>query len=296
MFASLSNHSKGLIITALGVICVSPDGLLTRLITADSLTIAFWRGLFYSLGMLILLSLHYRKNIIEAFFRIGKPGLLMIVMYVVGNLSFIFSVTHTTVANTLLIISTTPLFAALISWLFLKEKVGRRTWIAIFIAAIGVYIICDGPSTMPDAQLGNLSGLLAALTLAISFTVVAKNRDRDLLPALVLGGFFMALILEPFVTPSQTSDSDLTYLFLMGFVLLPIASSMMFIGPKYISAPEVSLMMLLESIIGPLWVWFILKEHPGNQTLVGGFIVLITLAAHSFIVMYGNRKLKSATK
>jgi drug/metabolite transporter (DMT)-like permease len=100
----------------------------------------------------------------------------------------------------------------------------------------------------------------------------------------------MALMLEPFVTPSTTTDGDLFYLFLMGFILLPVAASLMFIGPKYISAPEVSLMMLLESIIGPFWVWLVLREHPGNQTLIGGSLVLITLSVHSFIAMRSSAK------
>ncbi len=159
----------------------------------------------------------------------------------------------------------------------------RRTWIAIFFAAAGIAVICSGKSIMPDAYLGNIAGLFAALTLATSFTVVSKHRSMDLLPSFVFGGLLSALVLFPFVSPAQTSASDLKYLFLMGFVMLPVAASLMFIGPKYISASEVSLMMLLESIFGPLWVWFALKEHPGNLTLAGGSIVLITLIMHGYL-------------
>ncbi len=262
---------------------ISPDGLLNRLISADALTITFFRGLFYGFGMLLALAVHYRTRIIAALFGIGWPGVCLAVLYFVGNLSFIYSITHTAVANTLFIISTTPLFAALISWWIFKEQVMRRTWIAIFVAAAGIAIICSGKSIMPNAWLGNVAGLFAALTLATSFTVVSKNRSRDLLPSFVFGGFLSALVLFPFVSPAQTSASDLKYLFLMGFVMLPVAASLMFIGPRYISAPEVSLMMLLESIFGPLWVWFALNEHPGNLTLAGGAVVLITLVVHGWL-------------
>ncbi len=285
MFSSFSNQAKGLLITGLGVLVISPDGLLVRLISTDVLTITFWRGLFYSIGMLMLLVLYYRKGIVEAFFNIGIPGLWMAALYFLGNLSFIYSLTHTAVANTLFIISTTPFFAALIAWLFLRQKVDRRTWVAISAASAGILIICSGKNAMPDAYLGNLAGLMAAFTLAASFTLVAHYRDRDLLPSFVLGGFLMALVLEPFVLPSQTTDRDLLYLFLMGFVMLPIAATMMFLGPKYISAPEVGLLMLLESVFGPLWVWMMLKEHPGNLTLLGGAIVIATLAIHSVLAM-----------
>ena len=283
MFNSLSTHSKGLLITALGVLAISPDGLLNRLITADVLTITFFRGLFYSFGMLLVLTMHYRTRIITALFGIGWPGIWLATLYFVGNLSFIYSITNTSVANTLFIISTTPLFAALIAWLIFKEQVMRRTWIAIFVAAAGIAVICSGKSIMPDAYLGNIAGLFAALTLATSFTVVSKHRSMDLLPSFVFGGLLSALVLFPFVSPTQTSASDLKYLFLMGFVMLPVAASLMFIGPKYISASEVSLMMLLESILGPLWVWFALNEHPGNLTLAGGSIVLITLVMHGYL-------------
>jgi len=132
MFRSLSRHSKGLLITAAGVITVSPDGLLSRLIPVDSLTITFWRSAFFSVGMLLLLTAYYRKNIVAAFLGIGVPGICMALLYVAGNIGFIYSVTHTTVANTLLLISTTPFWAALISWMVFREKVAMRTWVAIF--------------------------------------------------------------------------------------------------------------------------------------------------------------------
>ena len=123
---------------------MSPDGLLTRLILVDNLTITFWRSAFYTAGMLILLTAWYRKNIVAAFLGIGVPGIFMAMLYVAGNIGFIYSVTHTTVANTLLLISTTPFWAAFISWLIFREKVAVRTWIAIFATAIGVLIICNG--------------------------------------------------------------------------------------------------------------------------------------------------------
>ncbi len=130
----------------MGVICISPDGLLTRLITADVLTITLFRGLFYGIGMLILLSLYYRSKTLTAFLQIGWPGIVLMIAYSVGNLSFIYSITHTSVASTLFIMATTPLFAALISWLGYKQKVKPRTWWAIGGAALGVYVICDAPN------------------------------------------------------------------------------------------------------------------------------------------------------
>ena len=165
------------------------------------------------------------------------------------------------------------------------------TWIAIGVAGLGIAIICSGKSIMPDAYLGNLAGLFAAAALATSFTIVARNRDRDLLPSFVLGGIVTALVLEPFVSPSTVSNSDLGYLFIMGFIMLPLAGSLMFIGPKYISASEVGLLMLLESIFGPLWVWMALDEYPGDMVIVGGVIVLVTLSVHCWMGMRASPRI-----
>ncbi len=290
MKISLSNHVKGILITALGVIVISPDGLLTRLITEDTLTIVFWRCLFYSLGMLVLLLFYYKTKFMDALFKIGIPGLWMVVLYFFGNLLFIYSITHTAVANTLFIMSTTPFWAALITWLVFKEKVAMRTWVAIGVAGAGIGIICASKSIMPDAYLGNMAGLLATATLATSFTIVARNRDRDLLPSFVVAGFATAIILEPFIAPSTVSDINLGYLFIMGFMMLPIGASLMFIGPRYVSAPEVGLLMLLESIFGPIWVWMVLDEYPGDMVVAGGVIVLTTLLVHAWLGMRSFNK------
>ncbi len=102
---------------------------------------------------------------------------------------------------------------------------------------------------------------------------------------MALGGFLTALVLEPLVSPSQTSDQDLFYLLLMGLFLIPVAASLMYIGPRYIPAPEVGLMILLESVFGPLWVWMALGEYPGDIALFGGVIVLATLSIHAYIGM-----------
>jgi drug/metabolite transporter (DMT)-like permease len=287
---ALSDHAKGLLITAIGIIAISPDALLIRLISTDALTIVFWRGLFFSFGMFVLLSFYFKKKIINAFFEIGIPGLWMAVFYALGNLLFVYSFTHTAAANTLFILSTTPFWAALIAWLVFRERIPNRTWIAIVVAGIGIIIICLGKSVRADAYIGNIAGLMATATLAISFTIVARNRSKNLLPALVLGGFMTALILEPFVSPTTISDSDLGYLFLMGFVMLPLAGSLMFLGPKYLPAPEVSLLMLLESIFGPLWVWMVLNEYPGDIVIIGGAIILVTLSIHAYLGMRDTNK------
>ena len=155
----------------------------------------------------------------------------------------------------------------------------------IAIATIGIYIICDAPGLSPESIKGNFVGLVAAFTLAASFSLVERNRDRDLLPSFVLGGFAVATVLLPVVDVAATSRSDLFYLFVKGFLLLPIANALMFLGPKYLSAPEVGLMMLLESVLGPFWVWLALNETVSKTVLIDGAIVLSVLAVNSILTI-----------
>ncbi len=282
---TLSSHTKGLLLTGLGVLAISPDGLLTRLISADTLEITYWRGLYFGYGVLVLLLLRFGRGTLQLLFSIGWPGVVLMLLYALGNLCFIYSLTHTAVANTLLIISTTPLFAAIIAWFFLRERVASATWVAIGLVTSGIVIICAEKGGMRGSFYGNMAGLVAACSLAAGFCVVRKYKQTELLPAFGLGGFLVALLISPWVDPVQTSAQDHGYLFVMGFLMLPIANMLMFLGPKYLPAPEVGLMMLLESILGPLWVWLVLDERLSAYTLFGGAVIVLTLALHAGLKM-----------
>ena len=283
---NITTRRQGYMITGLGVLAISPDGLLLKLISADVLLTTYWRGLLFSSGMVVVLIAYYRSNVISAFLSIGKPGLWVMVLYCIGNLAFVFSINHTAVANTLFIISATPLFAAIIAWIMFGDIVPWHTGWAIIATAFGITIICLGKGIMPGAWQGNLAGLLTALTLAASFTIISRFSERDLLPAMALGGFLTAMLLESFVSPSQITGNDMFYLLIMGLILLPVASSLLFMGPRYISPAEVGLLLLLESVLGPIWVWLVLGEYPGNAVLVGGVIVFITLIFHAGYNLY----------
>lgn len=284
----MGERAKGFLLTIIGVIALSPDGLLTRYIMADSMTITFWRGLFFGLVTFTFVVLRYRLRLITVFAGFRLPEFGVMLTYCFGNLFFIYSVTHTSVANTLFMISTTPIWAALIAWLFLKEKVPLRTWFAILMVIVGIIIIGFGSAHGVGTIEGDLVGLLAAAALATQFSLIRLMRQRDMLPALALGGIFLALLTSPFVSPTETSDNDLIFLIIMGAIMLPISSMLLFLGPKYLPAPEVGLVMLLETILGPVWVWLALSENPGVYSIIGGGIVLLTLAINMIISLQGD--------
>ena len=287
----LSNHLKGLLITGLGVFVITPDGLLTRLIAADVWTLTFWRGLLSAIGMGLLLFFIYRKQMGARIREIGWPGLVVALMFGLGSVAFVYAITHTTVANTLLLVNTSPMFAALIAWGILHETVLVRTWIVIVIVLIGVVVIAFAGGGDGGSLWGNLAALWAALSNAISLSVTRRYKDRSMVPAIALGSFVSALVALPLAQPGSVNNSDVMVLLGMGLIMLPLSFALMFIGPRYIPAPEVSLMMLLESLLGPLWVWLALSEAPGVYTLIGGTIIVTALAANAVLTLTTSQPL-----
>ena len=278
----LSNHAKGLVITALGVLLLTPDSLLVRLVAADHWTVVFWRGLLVSLALAVALVILFRGETWARCKAIGANGLGVAVTFAIAGIAFVYALTHTTVANTLIIASSAPLFAALFAGPVLGESVPRRIWLAIAAAMIGIAItVSDGFGG------GNLSGDLAALVAAVGLgaehTLIRRARPTNMMPALVLAGFLAALAVLPLAEPLAVSQRDMGVLILMSVVLLPAAMALMALGPRYIPAPEVGLLLLLETILGPVWVWLALKEVPSQAALIGGAIVVGTLAVNALV-------------
>jgi drug/metabolite transporter (DMT)-like permease len=277
----LSSHVKGLLITASGVLIISPDGLLTRLIETDHWNMIFWRALLVSFGMWLIISLLNPNRVWQQYRTVRGPGLLMVGAYSLGTIAFVFAITHTSVANTLIILSSTPLFAALISRVLLHEKIQPRTMIAILMVAVGIGVIAAGSISEQSALLGDMAAILGSFFLACGFSFVRRFPHTSSFAAISCGGLLTALLVLPLASPLVVSQSDFGYLLLMGLYVVPVGSALMFVGPRYIPAAEVGLLMLLESILGPVWVWWALAEQPGINTLVGGAIVLSTLAVNT---------------
>ena len=290
----LSQHAKGLIITALGVLLISPDGLLTRLILVDHWTLIFWRALFLSFGMWLIVSLIYPNKAWHKYKSMGRGGSIMVLIYAMGTISFIVAITHTSVANTLIILSTTPMFAAIIGWIFLRESIPARTWVAILLVGIGIYIISSDSESLTSSLFGDLAAMGGSFFLATGFTVIRSFPKIPILPVISTSGLLTALIVLPLAQPFSVTQDDMGYLLIMGIYMLPVATALMYSGPRYIPAPEVGLMLLLESILGPVWVWLALGEQPGTRTFIGGAIILSTLAINTVWLLKSTRANKLA--
>lgn len=292
-WAGLSEHAKGLIITATGVLILTPDAVLLKLIEAEPWTILVWRGLGFFVVIGLVSALRHRRNIFRVVRATGSVGLAITGLHAMGQLLFVFSIHSTTAANTLVIIAASPFAAALLARLILGERTAPRTLIAGIVALAAVGLTVRG-----GLQVGGFWGDLAAigvmLVLALVFVLLRKAKGRDMLPALAWGGLITAGIAFVMAPTLAVSGADRLYLPLLVLVVVPFSFILISTGPRYLPAPEVGLLMLLETILGPLWVWLVLLETPAPASLVGGAIIVLTLATNAWLGLREQRRRRHA--
>jgi len=281
----MSQHLKGLLITTLGVLILSPDALLIRLLHADTWTVVFWRGLAFSIGTTLIMLLIYRQDTIRQFIKIGKPGLMIGLIFGFSSLLFTTAIQNTSIANTLVIVSTSPAFAALFSWIFLKEMIQLRTFVTMIIIFAAIAMIMWN-SIKADGFWGDLSAVGTSILIAISFTFTRKHKETNMVPAMALSGLIGAGIAGVVAISTQTAlrlePEAIPYLILSGIVI-STAFALITLGPRYITAPEVSLIMPLETVFGSYLGWIFLSEKPTIITLIGGLIIILTLVIHTWL-------------
>jgi drug/metabolite transporter (DMT)-like permease len=283
-----SNHAKGLTLGIIGVLLLSPDTLIIRLVDSDPWTFIAWRGALMFIGMFVIMTMRFGYTIFPRTYAIGWLGILIALLFALNNVFFQLSVQSTTVANTLVIVATAPLFAALFSVAFLRERVPTRTWIAIVVSALGVAMVFVGELGTGNL-FGNLMALLSAVGLGIHFVLVRLASPIDMSPAIGVAGLFIMMIGLGAAPDLYLDPRQFGLLAILGLVLLPLSFVFLTRAPIYISAPEVSLIILLETILGPLWVWMAIAERPSVQTVAGGALIIVVLAIHAFISLRENR-------
>ena len=276
-FVHLSDRGKGILMSIVGVFVLSPDSLLIRLAGLDDYTLIFYRGLFPVISISLILWFHYRSDFIPALLRIGWAGVLNGFLFAAVNISFIGAIQRTTVANTLLFLSSAPIFAALLSLLVLRENQRPSTWLIIALSLISIFIIGWG-SYGSHGLVGDLLALCCAIVTAASAVLVRYRRQVDLVPSVILGSLLTALYALAQSPQLAISSTQLLYVAIIGFGLVPFAFVILTIAPRYANSAEVQLVYLLESIMGPLWVWLVIRETPSLNTLIGGSMLLLSVA------------------
>ena len=279
---NLTDQQKGSLLAFVAVMFITPDTLFIRLANVDTWSLVFYRGIIPFFTVLIGMLIIYKYEFFKMLFTSGHHGLIYIVTFSITNIAFVVSIQNTNVANTLVMIAMAPMLSAILGAFFLKEIPDSKTWVAIgitFIAA--VYIFYD--SLQLGSIFGDLLGLLCALGLAVGAVTIRSAKNKNLVPAAVVGKLVVAIFAMFFIKTYALLDRDLLIVPLMCVMCVAIPFVLVTIAPRFIPAEEVNLFFLLETIIGPFWVWMVIKEQPSLETIQGGIIIILTIATHSFL-------------
>ncbi|MDA1132933.1 MAG: DMT family transporter, partial [Proteobacteria bacterium] len=257
----LDSPAAGRALTAAGVVILSPDALLTRLVDADDWTVIWWRAVFTAAAIAAALAVLHRREF-RGILRRARPGPAAAVslLWAIGTILFVLAVRNTATANVLVIIASGPLFGAFLSRVFLHERIRIETW----LASVGIFAglaLVFGEAWSSASAFGDICALGTSLCATTAFVLLR----RDHLDPLILAGassFVAAALVTPFASPMSIDAVDGLLLAILGVVVLPAAYALIFLGPRTLSAPEVGLILLLETGLGPLWVWLVIGETP----------------------------------
>ena len=270
-----AGRRRGQLYIALAAVAWSTAGVLQRQLSLDGATQVGGRAVFAALALLVYVAVLERGNFLQAWRSIGVAGVGVAVCLAAASCAFILALNETTVARVLFIQAIAPVLAAMLARVFLGEPVSPRTAVALALALAGVAIMLGAPGS------GNLTGDLLALVMALSFAVALvitrHRRDVSMAPATCLSQVLLMVAFLPFASLSDVGNQDLVVLAALGAGQIGLGLIFLTLGARLIPAAQVGLITLLEVVLGPLWVWLALDEHPGTLTLVGGAVVVAAI-------------------
>ena len=279
---SLSDQKKGSLMAFIAVMFITPDSLFIRLSNVETWSLVFYRGIIPFVLVFVGMLLIYKLKFFNLLRSNGYYGCAYVLTFSVTNVAFVVSIQNTNVANTLIMIATAPMLSAILGSFFLKENPDKKTWIAIFITFFAaLYIFYD--SIKLGNFFGDILGFVAAMGLAVGAVIIRSAKKLNLVPSAVVGKLIIALFAMFFVKDYSLNNNDIYIVPLMCVMCVAIPFVLVTIAPRFITAAEVNLFFLLETIIGPIWVWLVINEQPSPETIVGGAIIVITIATHSFL-------------
>ena len=279
---NLNDQQKGSLLAFVAVMFITPDSLFIRLSNLDTWGLVFYRGIIPFFTVFFGMMMIYRLNFFKILLKSGYQGIIYIITFSITNVTFVVSIQNTNVANTLVMVATAPMLSAILGSVFLKEHADKKTWISIIITLCAIiYIFFD--SLKLGNFYGDILGFITAIGLALGAVTIRSAKSKNLVPAAVVGKLLVAIFALIFIENFALIENDLIIVPIMCIMCVAIPFVLVTIAPRFIPAAEVNLFFLLETIIGPIWVWLIIKEQPSLETLLGGLIIITTIAFHSFL-------------
>jgi drug/metabolite transporter (DMT)-like permease len=279
---------RGVLLVAAAATCWSSGALIARLVTTSPWTTTLWRSLFASIFLVLVLTLVRRRGIVAQWRAGGGPLVAVAVCMAVSSTAFIFSLSLTSVANTLILMSTGPYVAGLLGCLVLGERVAPRTWLTMSVALAGTVVMVSS-SARGGAVIGDLLAIVMAASFATATVLVRRHPEIQMAPAAALSTTLAALVALPLADPFEATGADLALLAFFGVGQFGAGFLLFVIGARLIPAAQTSLIGMLETVLGPIWVWLVLNERPGAASLTGGALILAALLVNTLAELLTSR-------
>ena len=294
----VKNYPKrfGTFLALIGVLVLTPDTMVMRFSNLDRWPLMGWRGLLMGVTLLIIWHFLFVSNTKKKWRTLYTwPGIIVIISFSINSVSFTLGIQETSVMLVLTALATMPIFAAILSSFMLRETQGWLGWLTIMAAMVGVAIVVsDGNNAISQPEgspvLGAAYGAITAFGLALAFTMARKYRDLEVVPAAAIGALISGIIGFAFSTEGSIFNAPIWTVFTMGVVILPVSFAFLITAPRYTTSAIVSLIMLLEMVIGPFWVWFGIGERPSMIMIFGGCIVIVVIAFHIIRTQFYSSK------
>jgi drug/metabolite transporter (DMT)-like permease len=270
---------RGQVYVALAAVAWSTAGVLQRELSVGAATQVAGRALFAAIALFLFVAVAERGDTLRVFRNMGRAELAVAALTAIASSAFIVALNHTTVANVLFMQALSPIAAALIAWVGLREQVSRRTALAMVVALAGVGLMVGGPG---GAQgLGLALSVVMTLSFALAVVITRHRRDISMAPAICLSQVLVLVFVGPFAEPGSVDGRDLALMVVLGFGQMGLGLAFLTMGARLIPAAEVALITLLEVVLGPLWVWLAFSERPSTTTLVGGAVVVVAVVVQA---------------
>ena len=280
----MTNNAKGLALTSLGVFIMSLESLFIKFTTISPFLFSFYIGIFMFISM-ISTFIFKEKAVLKKALTTNLPMMIVCAILMgTSNIFFITAVKTTTVANVVIIFSTAALFSALFAYLFYREKITKNIIVASFFMFVGLFIIFNDKLEIGSIE-GNIYALLCTAFFATSYVILSRYKEMDRFILTAFSGLALSMIAFFFCDDLSIDFKTLAVVMIMGLLISPISRVFLGNGAKYISASEVSLLMIIETIMAPVWVWIFLNEVPSSYTFIGGSIIVATLIVNSLYTL-----------
>ncbi len=280
----INARRRAILLMVGATLCWSSAGVLVRSMNInDPWEITFWRSIFMALFVGGWIWQQHRGSVLQIIRVVGVPGLVSGTLLTVMFISFIIALSRTTVANTLIVMGTSPFLAALLGWVFLRERVAPRTVLAMIAAFLGICLMFFGAASH-DRWIGALIATIIPVAFGLNTVILRKMHTTvDMIPAILLAGVISAVVTLPLALPFEAAGRDFVLLATMGMVQVGLGCIMMTIASRHLTAAEIGLISILEIIFGTLAVWLVVGERPDSAALAGGLIVITALAADQLL-------------